>query len=738
MIDLSKKCIAYWKLDDNTSTFTVLDYSKHVNYGESQNRLTVDMHEIAPSGLSGGLRFIPDFNDHIRIPFNDDIAIRENNFSIAAWVKAIDVATNQKILFHGNDGANNVFFHLEVDSDGSAQSLIDSGEGATVGPKSVTKINDNEWHFVVATFTRGGDGQIYIDGYADGPPVDVTAALGDLSQDVFNVDIVLDFYIGARYRDPATNFDQLFQGAIANVQLFNTVLTQDEILFLWNQGRGTENLYTPDDYDGPSLSYPNGGEIFTDNQVTITWTEPVEISLSSNLNWYEIYFTESYNRLKQPEWLQIGMVPVGNNSFVWNISPFAKGDKCRVGIRAVNHRGERSKISISAADFYIQDRRLPKPSVLDPHEGYSYFSYVPIILDPLGVVGQCSERAFYQIYYSSKEQGIDWTLIANNISINTKPIRWDIRDLNSSEDYVLKIELVDDDNISEPVFIENIKINTLNYYLVDTQPPTGTIEVINNLEYIKDRDVIVNTKAYDETSGTESMRIEQFNINAAGNTTDTGPYQKLTDLSTWHIKGDDGVKLIQSRFRDYAGNVVLDNSIEEFFRTYKSLNNIEVTAFLSDIQGTITNLWTAFGGSNPQLYLNTRLVSTVAGEITSMEVFDNILYIGIETDEGKGTLQRYTGGVINTVYEIDTEESVISTMKVFDGKLFLGLRNGRLLSFNGTSVTLQNASNIFDYNIYYLDTDGNVLYIFLDNYKNVFVMRKDTQGQYFFSEIVID
>jgi len=495
---------------------------------------------------------------------------------------------------------------------------------------------------------------------------------------------------------------------------------------------------TQSDYNGPSLLYPNGGEVFFNNQIEIVWTEPASLTVSDDLHWYKIFFTESYSRLKQPEWNQIAVVPIGNTSFTWNMSPFVKGNKCRIGMRAVNHKGKRSKISISAANFYIQDKRLPKPSVLDPHNGYSYFSYVPIILDPLGVVGQCSERAFYQIYYSSKEQGVDWTLLYSNLSISTKPIRWDIRNLNSSDDYVLKIELVDDNNISEPVFVENIKINTLNYYLVDTCPPVGTIKIINNDEYIKDRDVIINTKAYDATIGTDVIRVEQLNINSSGNTTDVGPYQSLSDLSTWHIKGNDGVKLIQARFRDFAGNIVLNSVEKEFFRTYKSLNNIEVTSFLSDTETGDVRLWTAFGGTRPQLYLNTALLSNVDGEVTALEFFEGILYVAIKNDDNEGILQRYIGGTINTVYDLDSVDSVINTMVVFDNKLFLGLANGRLLSFNGSTISSENSNNLFDYSIYYLATDDNIIYIFLDNYKNIYIMRKNSQGVYFFSEITVD
>jgi hypothetical protein len=487
-------------------------------------------------------------------------------------------------------------------------------------------------------------------------------------------------------------------------------------------------------FNGPSLLSPNGGEIFLDNEMTISWLEPNEISSSKFLNWYEIFFTDSYSWIKQPEWLQIATIPIGNSSFVWDVPPYIKSRRCRLGIRAVDNQGKRSKISLSANNFSIRDKRLPKPAVIEPVTNGSYFSYVPFILDYKGIEGQCSERAFYQIYYSSKKQSIEWTLLYNNIPVDTDPIKWDIQTLSSSDDYSIKIELVDDDNISEPVFINNVNINTLNYFIVDTVPPRGRIQVVDNLEYIKTRDILLNIKAYDETTDTEFMRIEQFNVTGA--TTDTGPYQNFTNLSAWYIKGDDGVKLIQTRLKDYVGNVLLDSEEDEFFRTYKSLNNVEVNSSLLSEDGS--NIWTAFGGSNPQLYLNTALLSTLTYEATALAVFDDILYVAVKDNDNNGILQRYTGGTLNTIYEIDEEDSVINTMEVFDSKLFLGLQNGKLMSFNGTSIATENPNDVFDYSIYYLKTDGNILYICLDNYIHVYTLRKDSTNIYRYERITID
>ncbi|KKM28133.1 hypothetical protein LCGC14_1567730 [marine sediment metagenome] len=438
-------------------------------------------------------------------------------------------------------------------------------------------------------------------------------------------------------------------------------------------------------FNGASLVYPNGGEIFNRRTITIQWIEPSNAATSSNLIWHEILFTELYDDLNQQEWSQIANISMGITSFDWSIPVYVKSNKCRVGIRSVNHKGERSAISYSANNFSIQDKNLPIPAVFEPVEGASYFSYVPIVLDNKGIIGQCSQRAFYQVYYSSEKQDVDWTLISGNIPVGSEPIYWDIRELRSSPDYSVKVEIVDEDSVSEPVFINNLQLNSLNYFLIDTKPPTGKIEITNNREYTNERNAILKISAYDETTEAKLFRIEQKDI-FSGNLT-LGSYQNLSEFSTWYVSGNDGIKLIQVRFKDYAGNILLDGSQNEFFRTYKSLDNREITSFVSKKNGSEIDLWIAFGGSSYLLYLNQNQVAILTGECTSLIIYNDVLYIGIKTIENKGILQKYSGGQITTLKEFDDVDSVINSMEVFDDKLFIGLDNGKLLSFNGSFLS---------------------------------------------------
>ena len=497
--------------------------------------------------------------------------------------------------------------------------------------------------------------------------------------------------------------------------------------------------------DGPTMVYPNGGEEFYGSSIDITWTEPTNISTTTDIIWYQLFIVEDYDIKSFQDFVQIATLPYGTTSFTYNINKNLKGKKCRIGIRAINHKGKRSSISFSAADFLISNRKLPLPSVFKPVSGGVYFSYIPLVFDQKGILGRCSQRSFYQVYYKSDNQGIDWTLILSDIMISREPINLDVSDFSTDSDYSLKIEIVDENNVSEPVFIDNLTINNVNYFVIDTLPPRGEIKIQDNLEYTNERNLILSLEASDSSSGVEKYRIEQINLITDGEyTTNTGIYSDMTKMATWDISGDDGQKLIQAIFKDYAGNIV-NSSDETYFRTYKSLENVDVSAILSVGE----NIWIAFSDEDdtsytPKLYRNHTFISNLEGIPTALEYYNNVLYISIKDDENKGILQRYTGGIVETVVDnntainsLYTSDSVIMSMEVFEETLFLGLENGTLLSFRGSAVAIENNDNFGIKSIRKLETDDNVLYIFFDNTTEIMIMNKLVNNTYEFSTIDI-
>jgi hypothetical protein len=503
--------------------------------------------------------------------------------------------------------------------------------------------------------------------------------------------------------------------------------------------------------DAPTLVYPNGGEFFTEGNILIQWTEPLNVP-STETVWYEIFITDKYDSYGKLDLRQIATIPYGNSSFSYYINKNLKGLTCRVGIRAVNQNGYRSKISFSADNFTITNEDLPSPSVLEPYSGGLYFSYIPIVLQHDAVMGRCSQRSFYQIFYKSESQEIDWTLIKTNIMVGSEPFDLDVRNLSTSSDYSLKIELTDEGHVSPPLFINDITINNINYFSVDTLPPKGSIQVINNNEYIKDKDIIVSLKAYDFVSGVKEYQIEETDLTSQNDV--LGRWSLMTPIVSWDVGSPDGEKLIKVRYKDYGDNVIRDSSVEKYFRTYKEIDNKEITASLSygsDFYYTFEGDPDSPSIGNPLLYKNRSLLYTLDGNATALEMYNGILYVAIlDPYENKGILQRESGSSIKSVRDnsnqyVDEEEtilnslyssdSVINTMEVFDSKLFIGIQNGNLLVFNGGTIEVANDTYSEDRSIKLIKTDGNLLYIFFENTTEILIMYKDNSGSYVFTTV---
>ena len=108
----------------------------------------------------------------------------------------------------------------------------------------------------------------------------------------------------------------------------------------------------------PTITYPNGREKIFTRTLTITWKAPVEPSPYFLPITYELYYTVDYNGDDSENWIQIASLPTHTSSFIWNIPFHIRSGRCRVGIRARDHRGYSSQLSISADNFTIQERNL--------------------------------------------------------------------------------------------------------------------------------------------------------------------------------------------------------------------------------------------------------------------------------------------------------------------------------------------------------------------------------------------
>lgn len=758
LLDLRDYAITQWKFNE-VSGNTVYDNINAYN-GATVNDISSITSIDAPSNqdrsfyINGIAENVVELDDDISaLSFTD--GTDDTPFSVSLWVN-MNTTSNVGYLISKADAGNakwewlvgiqDTYIFVSLFSQGSISSYIGRD---TVG-STLSTIALGTWHHIAVTYNPSDnpattDLEIYFDGVIVSGSSYSNGSYTGMSDTNAKVAMAGFFSSGS--------WINVITGKMDNVIIFRKVLTDGEVKFLYNNGAGRESLSSEEEIEGPTLVYPNGGESFTEGSINIQWTEPTIDS--SEIIWYEIFITDDFDKYKKPETIQIATVPSGNTSYSYAIQKNLKGKESRIGIRSIRHDGQRSKMSFSADSFTIVNERLPIPSLMDPVPGGTYFSYIPFIFDHSSVLGRCSQRSFYQIYYKSDNQNIDWTLLQSNIMVGVGEFSIDASGFNTSSDYIFKVEIVDGDNVSQPVFINNVNVNNINFFVIDTVPPKGSIKVLDNEEYTKDKSLVLSLSSVDESTAVKDIQIQQTNVNSTD-----GPFMSefvdKTSILTWDLVGVnggdpvDGVKLIQARYRDYGDNVIVDSALKRYFRTYRNLQDREVTALYHDG----IDIYYAFAedsstGYLASLYKNVSLLSTMDGDATALERYNSILYVAIKDSDNKGILQRYTDS-LNTIADNNQQyldsnqtalnslyfaDSVINSMEVFDNTLFLGLHNGSLLSFSGATVKTENDDYLNRKNIVRIKTDGNLLYIFFSNTTEVLVMSKNSQGNYDFNTI---
>ncbi|MBI2010363.1 MAG: LamG domain-containing protein [Candidatus Chisholmbacteria bacterium] len=160
--------------------------------------------------------------DTANLRFDDSTA----DFSLFAWVKRTTTGTEYII---SKEDADNDGWRLQFNS--SNQVLC--SEDATDVTGSLA-ISDTNWHHIGCTIDRDGNGQVYVDGRADGTATSISA---DAMATTSNVVIATRSYTPTSY----------FSGLIDDVRLYNYVLTADQVKrVMLGSDHGSAQRFGPD------------------------------------------------------------------------------------------------------------------------------------------------------------------------------------------------------------------------------------------------------------------------------------------------------------------------------------------------------------------------------------------------------------------------------------------------------------------------------------------------------------
>ena len=243
---------AYWKFDEASGELVnKCDLTGEVNCLVLNDGTLTGGIDQGSRGITGKAYRFNGVDDEINIPSSTSQFNFMHNqsglFTASMWIRNIevDVSDNQMLLSTGHSGLD-VGTHILIsdssDSNDNGISLAvhdGAGGGEVLGLQSPADIlpKDGKWHHVVVTFdyngqvSTGENGNIVIDGNISGK---VSGGLD--SNPASNSNSDYDMHIG---RSPLLT--EPFDGYMDEVAIFNRILSDSEIVGLYQNGIGRAN-----------------------------------------------------------------------------------------------------------------------------------------------------------------------------------------------------------------------------------------------------------------------------------------------------------------------------------------------------------------------------------------------------------------------------------------------------------------------------------------------------------------
>jgi len=162
-----------------------------------------------------------------------------SDFTLSLWIKTTQDDGNDGGLAWG--GAGLVAADIPTSTDDIVPAALDGREvGINTGPdddtlNSIADVSDGTYHHIVITRDQTtGEKQIYVDGVLDSSDFASTDLLND------PVLVAVGCAIDASQSNPAdANPSQFYQGLMDDLQIYNRIVTPDEVTFLFNNPGAT-------------------------------------------------------------------------------------------------------------------------------------------------------------------------------------------------------------------------------------------------------------------------------------------------------------------------------------------------------------------------------------------------------------------------------------------------------------------------------------------------------------------
>lgn len=265
--DLENNTIVYYSFDnDNISSSNPLDLSPNNNDGTNNGATT------GQTGILNQAFTYDGTNDYISSPIDD---FGTGNFSINLWFKEDNLPVATEPILSSADTGNR--FYINMHTDGRIYIL--SNDGSSSSDFSTNYFSTNNWHMMTLTRT-GSTWKFYMNSTLEDT---WTLSSGDISSSTWKIGAISTFF---------------YDGSIDEFSVFDYVLNQTEINFLYNSGSPTDTQqypflagWTEPPYYNTTVGFPN--------PFTVTAPSTVEY-INFGARWYEydnlyLYFTEPTN-----------------------------------------------------------------------------------------------------------------------------------------------------------------------------------------------------------------------------------------------------------------------------------------------------------------------------------------------------------------------------------------------------------------------------------------------------------
>jgi len=207
--------IGYWKLDDLSGT-TASDHSAMSSSGTLNGGMTFEKNAVA--GVRGKALSFDGTDDYIQVA--KGTSTPGTGFSVSLWVYPTAVKTWARFIDFGNgSGSDNIL----LTRSSSSNDLVFKCYNGTTDGGGVTAtgaIELNKWQHFAATLDAAGNAKLYKNG----------TLIKSGTTGIFKKIARINSYIGKSN----WSADQLYQGVMDEVQIFNSALTQQQIQTLMN------------------------------------------------------------------------------------------------------------------------------------------------------------------------------------------------------------------------------------------------------------------------------------------------------------------------------------------------------------------------------------------------------------------------------------------------------------------------------------------------------------------------